>query len=893
MRNIVMALFAVIVSLSLQAATYTTVANGNFMSPAVWDCGCVPPAWNDIVINHRLTLSTSFVPRSIKINSGGVLTTTSGKLTIPVFMTIEAGAELKNNSMVIFKKDYTLRGLHSGLGEVRFDGTGTLWGSGSFTNNKGAKFNSGAFTIHSTANLDFSFRTTQLKNTTKVFNYGILTVGNIAASGATEFNNMTGATFNIKGTAGLSGNWKFHYAGNSVVYKKTGTSTQEILMPTVAYDMLVLEGSSTATVKYLSGQIQVNRELQIKNCMFDVRKLGVDYTVNIAGNWNNVSGRFLPRAGLVRFMGNGTIYRYTGLESFNSVTVSGDHSLISQILVAGQMTISNTLRTNGYTIRMSGNWNCIGTFAADNGQVIFESTSASVITGNTNFDDLAINKTGAGTATILSGQTGVYKTLSLNTGGLNTNGNLYIRSNATRTGRIGVVGAAFFNGDVTVERYMNMPVNNWHLIGSPIASSTLNQWKSDFVTTGFTGADFPTFWFNNMTLYDETVSGHKDLGVYNATNITNAIPNGVGCRAYIAGGITKLTTKGAPIMGPFSYSLSYTNTGSAQDDGWNLISNPYASTIDWDANTSWTKTNVKDAIYVWVAEEGIFTSYIAGLGTNGGSQYIPSSQAFWVQTDGASPGLSLVENAKSIVDETFRTYSNFDAFTIRMTGSGELKDEMAVRFHDEATMEFDGQLDAYEFKSTDPNMPSIGLRGADDILASIFSLAPIEESTSIPLEFHVGISGPVSFDVTGMVDCPWVNSVAIYDALSETTYNLRQGQSTSFDLEAGEYTDRFFLVLEPVYSENEFFHGPSNQASDLIPSASMFIQGDELVINAMDSENEMTDIIIHNIVGQVLVDLRQINLRNQRRIDIQGMNGILLIQMNQGDKLISVNKIIH
>ena len=777
---------------------------------------------------------------------------------------------------------------------MRFDGNGTIYGNGSFTNNKGAKFNNGNFSIHSSANLNFSLRSTQLKNTVKLSNYGIFQMGGVIASGLTTFNNMPGAVLKLSSTINPGGTWNFHFPGNTVEYIATGAAVQTIFQPAIAYDKLVLQGSGLGTVKNLIGPIQINDELQIKTCTFDVRNGGVDHTVYVAGDWNNVSGRFLPRTGEVRFIGSGTIYKFSGIESFNSMTITGDHSLISEVIVEGLMNITNSFHTNGYAVHMTGNWTCSGTLHGELGQVIFEGTTASTLSGLTDFDDLVINKTGAGTVTISSGQTGVLETLHLDAGTLNTNGLLYIRSNASRTGRIGELGAATLVGDVTVERLMNTPTNNWHLIGSPITGSTINQWKNDFITTGFPGSNYPTFGFNNITFYDETVPGHKDLGVYNCTNISNPIPNGVGVRAYVAGGTNKLTAKGTPIMGPFACPLSYTNTGSAADDGWNLISNPYPSTIDWDDNTNWTKSNVKDAVYVFVAESGTFTSYIAGIGTNGGSQYIPSSQAFWVQTDGSSPTLSMVEAAKSDVDETYRNYSNTDAFKLIMTTAGNLSDELAVRFSEDASMDFDGHLDAYEFKSADVNMPSVGLRGNDGIVASIFSLAPIQEELSIPLELHIGMAGSVAFNVQGIVSCPWVNSCAIYDSVLETTHNVRQGQSTNLEMEAGDYIDRYYLVIQPVTSSDEFFHGTTDITNSLTNAVEMFIQGDELIIRPVESqETGFADVAIYNLVGQLMVDVRQLDLRNQQRIDIQNVKGIMMVQIRRGESIVSVNKLVH
>jgi hypothetical protein len=85
---------------------------------------------------------------------------------------------------------------------------------------------------------------------------------------------------------------------------------------------------------------------------------------------------------------------------------------------------------------------------------------------------------------------------------------------------------------------------------------------------------------------------------------------------------------GALRQGDFTQNLSYTSGTK----GWNLISNPYASNVDW---TLVTRTNVNDAIYTYKysLNGGNYGTYINNSAANGGSQYIEAYCSFFVRTN--------------------------------------------------------------------------------------------------------------------------------------------------------------------------------------------------------------------------------------------------------------------
>ena len=62
-------------SISLNATTYTSTQNGNWMSFTTWSPMGVPLPGDDVIINHNVSLDTSFAytTGSITVNSGGSL----------------------------------------------------------------------------------------------------------------------------------------------------------------------------------------------------------------------------------------------------------------------------------------------------------------------------------------------------------------------------------------------------------------------------------------------------------------------------------------------------------------------------------------------------------------------------------------------------------------------------------------------------------------------------------------------------------------------------------------------------------------------------------------------------------------------------------------------------
>ena len=203
------------------------------------------------------------------------------------------------------------------------------------------------------------------------------------------------------------------------------------------------------------------------------------------------------------------------------------------------------------------------------------------------------------------------------------------------------------------------------------------------------------------TLYDENQSGNRNARYNTATNVTNAVPIAQGVQTYLGANDFEIDVTGQIYQGAIDFGVTYTDdvTQAIEEDGWNLLGKPYPSTIDWNS-TDWVKQNINDDIYIYQGSISSYHTSIKGVGTNGGMQYIPSSQAFWVKAIG-NP--LLIGNVKSSVDASFiEQPSTTDLLRLRLSNQNA-SDEIVVRYSPDATSSFDPRLDVYKLKGQASN----------------------------------------------------------------------------------------------------------------------------------------------------------------------------------------------
>ncbi len=419
-------------------------------------------------------------------------------------------------------------------------------------------------------------------------------------------------------------------------------------------------------------------------------------TITMKGdNWTVNAGNFNPGSGKVVFSDTDTI-KGTGSLDFNDLEISGTANVTlpsGTIYIASdyQATSGAVVNPNGGTIELDGSSNQI------------------IAAGGTNLYNVNINKSG-GNVTIQN-LLNLYGTLDVKTATtVSSGGNLTLISTSDAGGhdaRIATLpSGAHVTGDVTIQRYMSGEGKKvWRHMSPPVTGATVADWQDFFPISGkFSGRSENVPFPDNPSLYyyDETVTGSVDNGwvAYPTTSNTESLSSGTGYAAFIRETTDpiNLSLSGPINEGDFTFSVSYTSSGSASDDGWNFVSNPYPSQIDWDPTGAWTKTNIGGTIAV---KDNGLGSYRYWNGSTGGlaNGRIAIGQGFWVHASGSNPALVVKETAK-VGDSSpfYRIEALTNHIKLALT-INDTTDYTFIHFREDATDEFDWDYDGYKLKN--------------------------------------------------------------------------------------------------------------------------------------------------------------------------------------------------
>ncbi|NQY11889.1 MAG: hypothetical protein HRT71_20530, partial [Flavobacteriales bacterium] len=377
---------------------------------------------------------------------------------------------------------------------------------------------------------------------------------------------------------------------------------------------------------------------------------------------------------------------------------------------------------------------------------------------------------------------------------LKTGNRVTLLSNPTGTARIAsLVAGTCITGDITMQRYVAAGPTTWRYLTSAVSGTTIADFNDDIYTTGFTGANDPPAvnpWSSIYT-YDETIAGVIDSGFIAATNTTNAIAVGQGFWAYVDGtSAYTIDVVGAPNVGNINLPVNYTNHATPSEDGWNMVGNPYPSTIDWDS-PSITKTSINAAIYIWNADLQQFSSYISPFGTNGGSNEIASTQAFWLQTNGNGAAIQLTESCKINSDASFLKQNTGSPLRIKSQNNYG-GDELIINFEPNSSNAFDTNFDAKKIKTSNINLPTISSM-TNGIEYSINQMNPQE--IDIPIKILAGISGIQNITIENANLFNNVSCLILEDLFNNTFYDLALIDSFSTYIYDTTQTARFLLHI--------------------------------------------------------------------------------------------------
>ncbi len=501
----------------------------------------------------------------------------------------------------------------------------------------------------------------------------------------------------------------------------------------------------------------------------------------------------------------------------NCVPLPGSSVVISAVKKSPEMSMDRfvgditilpgaTLNLGSKKITVYGDFNNNGNVITTTGStVIFSGWDTQSIYGTHTFNNLEINNSNG--VNIESGITSMSGCLKLISGTFDTNNSLVLLSDSIATASIMEIPlGANISGDVEIQRFVSSSASNWHFLSLPVDGASFSDWDDDLITTGIIGSDYPNWpsvenpW-SSINRYNESDTGHQDLGFFSPSSMSEIINAGEGFWVWSGDTVTGdqpflLDVKGPILKGDINLPVTYTNSGNLNGDGWNMVGNPYPSTIDWD-NSEWVKNKIEDAIYIYDPENLQYASYVSGVPNNGGSQYISSSQAFWVKASGSNPNLMAKEAVKSVKDTSFFKQSSLP-FNISVQKE-QYKDQISFSVNSNASVNYDPSYDAYKIYSSSFDVPSICSYSNDNQELSINSFYGVE-STTIPIKITAHSSGIVNLTFNNVETLNSYNCIYLEDKHAGVMIDLYNSSEYSFYLLSSTDTSRFLLHLNTVVS---------------------------------------------------------------------------------------------
>lgn len=335
---------------------------------------------------------------------------------------------------------------------------------------------------------------------------------------------------------------------------------------------------------------------------------------------------------------------------------------------------------------------------------------------------------------------------------------------------------------------------------------------------------------------------------------------------------------------------------------YNLIGNPYPSTLSIPAFASANSANIEPSIYFWrKTNNSLSPSYcsyniVSGIYADNGEAFtenpngvIQIGQGFLAQ---AKPGATQVvfANNQRIANNANQTFRNSNAtsnttnsennnFWLNMTGATTAFSQAVIGYHTNATQGIDDYDSVYfndgaiAFTST--------VDGQDLVIQG--RVAPFNASDVVPMKYKVTTSGTYSIVIDHVEGIFSAGSQAIYvkDNLLNSYHDLSTGAYT-FTSDAGTFANRFEIVYQTALS-NDFVEFTANNVS---------LYNENHVLNINSGTTSMDNVKVFDIRGRLLAEKKNID-SSETQVNVPPTNQVLIVEITSLEGLKVVKKVIN
>jgi len=448
---------------------------------------------------------------------------------------------------------------------------------------------------------------------------------------------------------------------------------------------------------------------------------------------------------------------------------------------------------------------------------------------------------------------------------LTVTGDLLVKSDKNGTGSFIDLGIVNVSGTSTVEKFIDAD----HTFGTTVTAPVIEAGNDIF--SGHSN----TYYFNpfdgTWTPYSsgtmETMRGYWTKFDSDKTLIFNEIFN----------------------TGDYTYTDFYrTNVDAGTGNfGWNFIGNPYPSGLDWDdvvaenggASNFTTNTKLNNAIYMAKADGGYYHYNGVGTGFPAFDGIIPPATAFWIQVnkdyfDSHNPNdpvtgahLKLSNTSRKHLSQGLKEKQNNNLLRIYLSND-TYTDDIVLRWHPDATFDFDKAYDAYKMTANNNAIPQLYMLTDNDDKLAIYTIPEyFSETTSIPIAYRNEHGNELNMSFENIFSLS--DDIALYleDKQENIIQDLRKNNNYTFTPNIQQDEDRFLLHL--VLNQTELDNNLVNKQPIIYAAESA------LYINTLATKSYMA---IYNIVGQEIFQL-SLSGEGLHKINLEVATGAYVVSL--------------
>lgn len=364
----------------------------------------------------------------------------------------------------------------------------------------------------------------------------------------------------------------------------------------------------------------------------------------------------------------------------------------------------------------------------------------------------------------------------------------------------------------TVQRYIDGDTLAWHFMSSPVASQTISgSWTPAGTYGDGTGYD--------LYLWDEP----NACWVYNlntdsipAWSVANPGNTFVPGRGYLYAVQAFTPTKqfvGNLNGGTLTRALTINAAGVYQ--GFNLLGNPYPSSIDWSLGSGFNRNMLYlngsgYDIWTWSPTANNYGVYNSAdvSGTNNVTRYIAPMQAFFVRASSAGTfsfkNDARVHDGASVWLKSAKTNDEAQHIQLKVASSAG-SDE--VRFGFGYPVNESGAMKLFSPVETAPSLYMNCSGGS----FTTRRLTDTVRNKYVPINFKAGQAGTYTLNCT--YDATAMGTIFLEDRQNGTILDLSGGDSYTFQASVTDATERFILHFGAVTPVDNGVH-PNVWVSD-------------------------------------------------------------------------------